>query len=268
MPLFFKPATNVAKLAKASELIIPAINYAKLRAEKPESCSVVVAAAGSSERMEGEDKLFTLIDSAPVLAHTLMAFQNCKIVKEIIVVAREERIDMVSGICGKYHISKAVKIMIGGPTRLESVLRGVLAVSDKASIIAIHDGARPCIEQDVILRTFKTATDHYAAAPALNVTSTIKRVKNGIVTETVDRSELSEIQTPQIFTSELIKAALTNALNKSVSVTDDCMAVELLGVPIHVTEGSRNNIKITTIDDIAIAGAILQKRKSQVAASK
>ena len=227
---------------------------------KPPFCSVVIAAAGSSERMCGEDKLFVDIAGTPALAHTLAAFQSIGLVSEIIVVARAEKFEHIGELCRQHGIEKATKVMAGGRTRLESVMNGVLAVSKKARIIAIHDGARPCVDSGVIERAISSASKHHAVAPAVPVSSTLRKAENGTVLETVDRDGLFEIQTPQVFTAEIIKAALTNAINKSAEVTDDCMAAELIGVKVRITEGSRSNIKLTTCEDIAIAEAILKKR--------
>ena len=232
----------------------------KLRKSKQQKipfCSVVIAAAGSSSRMNGEDKLFIDLCGMPVLAHALREFENCGYIEEIVIVGREDRISDISEICSKYGIAKAAKVMFGGATRQLSVFGGVFAVSPKAELIAVHDGARPCIDRATIERTIEAAAKHHAAAPAVPVTSTIKKVKNGIILETVDRSDLYEVQTPQVFAADLIKAALTNAENKSLSITDECKAVELIGAAVRITEGSHKNIKLTTHEDIAIAEAIL-----------
>ncbi|MDR0489993.1 MAG: 2-C-methyl-D-erythritol 4-phosphate cytidylyltransferase [Oscillospiraceae bacterium] len=220
-------------------------------------CSAVIAAAGSSKRMNGGDKLFLNICGAPVLSHTLAGFQKCGLIDEIIVVAHSDMLERVIEICKEYCIDKAAMVIVGGSTRLDSVRNGVLAVSKENRLIAIHDGARPCVDIDTIERAIVAASEHNAAAPAIPVSSTIKKVINGTVIETVDRESLFEIQTPQVFDADLIKAALANAANKSLNITDDCMAVELLGHPVHITEGSRNNIKLTTREDMSIAEAIL-----------
>jgi len=214
--------------------------------------------------MDGGDKLYTEIGGFPVLAHTLNIFQKCESIKEIIVVAREDRIGQVSEICGSCGINKANKIIVGGGTRLESVLNGLMAVSKGMHLVAIHDGARPCVSPEIIERTITAAARHRAAAPAVKASSTVKRVKDGMVTATVDREQLYEIQTPQVFETDLIKAALTNAFNKRVDITDDCMAAELIGIPVYVTDGSRNNIKITTREDIVIAEAILRNNGAPI----
>jgi len=229
-----------------------------ISSKKPPTCSVVIAAAGNSQRCKGEDKLFFNINDRPVLMHTVEGFQNCTFVNEIIIVTRDIHLENVANLCKKYNFGKVSKVILGGETRTESVFNGVFAVSDKAKLIAIHDGARACVDSEIIERTLTTAAKYHAAAPAVEVIPTLKRVdKNNVITETVDRDSLVEIQTPQIFRAEIIKAALTNVIKKSISITDDCMAVEIIGVPVHITEGSRRNIKITENDDLQIAEALL-----------
>ena len=248
-------------MAISERIIKSIIKNAGKRSGRRMFCSAVIAAAGSSERMSGDDKLFLEICGVPVLAHTLTAFQKCDMINEIIVVVREGSVQRVTELCKQYGIDKAGTVMIGGQIRSESVLRGLLAVSDKAQLIAIHDGARPCVTGDIISKAVAAAAKNHAAAPAVNINSTVKRVKVGVVVETVDRVDLAEIQTPQVFAAELIKAALTDVVNKSIDVTDDCMAIELLGVPVYVTEGSSQNIKITTVEDVRVAEAILKQSK-------
>lgn len=240
--------------------------FSKLTKKKPDKkpsleCAAVIAAAGSSDRMSGEDKLFIDICGKPVLGHALSAFQRCELISEIIVVAREDRIAQVGELCGTYGITKAVKVMCGGQTRLESVLTGVMAVSGNKRLIAIHDGARPCVEEETIAGAINAAAKYNAAAPGHRINSTIKRVVDGTIIETIDRDNIYEIQTPQVFDADIIKAALTNASNKSIDVTDDCMAAELLGIKVKVTDGTQSNIKITTNKDVAIAEAILFARQ-------
>jgi 2-C-methyl-D-erythritol 4-phosphate cytidylyltransferase len=232
----------------------------KNRQGKAPSCSAVIAAAGISQRNDGVDKLLINVCGAPVIAHAIAAFQDHGLISEIIVVTREDRIEYISELCIQRGFSKVTGVIVGGATRLESVLNGVLAVSEKSRLIAIHDGARPCIGASVIENAVMAAAKHHAAAPGIQVSSTIKRVSEGIVLETVERESLYNIQTPQVFTAEIIKVALTNVFNKSLPVTDDCMAVELLGIPVHITEGSADNIKLTTQEDFIFADAILKSR--------
>ena len=246
--------TIVGVSQKPKEILIMAFFFKP----KPPVCSVVIAAAGSSQRMDGDDKQFVEIHGKPVLAHTLTVFEKSALVNEIIVVVREDMLTRACEICEQYNITKAVQIISGGETRLDSVMNGVFAVSKRAKLIAIHDGARPCVTDEIIEQAAKTAKKFHAAAPAVPVSSTVKRAERGIVKETVDRKNLFEIQTPQVFTAELIKGALTNAKNKSFEITDDCMAVELIGGTVHLTKGLRSNIKITTSEDILVAGALLE----------
>jgi len=233
--------------------------FKTISSKKPPTCTAVIAAAGTSQRCKGEDKLFYRINDKPVLAHTISVFQNCEFINEIIVVSHEDKIDNVAKLCQEFGLDKVSAVIVGGPTRPESVLYGIYAASKKARLIAIHDGARPCVDIDIIKRTIQKAAICYAAAPAVSITSTVKKVENGVISETVDRSGLFEIQTPQVFKTELIKGALTNVLKKEIDVTDDCMAVEKLGFSVHVVEGSRKNIKITDNDDLLLVESFLSE---------
>jgi len=230
-----------------------------LKSLKPPTCTAVIAAAGISQRCEGEDKLFYTVNDKPILAYTIEAFESSDLVNDIIIVAHDKRIDSIGKLCLEYKFKKVSKIMKGGSTRLESVMNGVYAASKKARLIAIHDGARPCIDKELIDKTIHKAAKYNAAAPAIAISSTLKRIKDNIIQETVSREDLYEIQTPQIFRAELIKAALTNAHKKKIDTTDDCMAVEIINVPIHIVTGSRKNIKITDNQDFRIVEAYLNE---------
>jgi 2-C-methyl-D-erythritol 4-phosphate cytidylyltransferase len=225
--------------------------------KKPPTCSVVIVAAGLSQRCKGEDKLAFLVENKTVLAHTIEAFEKSQLVTEIIIVTTEDKFEQIGSLCKKSNYKKVVKIIKGGETRTLSVLNGVFEVSKKANLIAIHDGARPCIETELIDKTIKKAAQTGAAAPAVKVSPTIKRVQGDVITETVDRENLYEIQTPQIFRAEIIKAALVNVVKKSITVTDDCQAVEIIGGSVHIVEGAHSNIKITTPEDILFVKEIL-----------
>lgn len=226
------------------------------------SCSVIVAAAGTSSRMDGMNKLLVEIGGKPILAHTLMTLNKCREISEIIVVTRAVDLDAVASLCAEHVVSKLSKIIIGGKTRLESVYTGVLQASPYSKLIAVHDGARPFVTEYIVETAVNAALKYSAAAPSVPVTSTIKQAKSGMVVHTLNRDELFEIQTPQIFVSELIKGALQNAVDKKLYITDECMAVEALGYPVKLTAGSRENIKLTTSVDIAFAEAIYKMRRS------
>jgi len=232
----------------------------RLATKKPPVCTAVIAAAGLSQRCKGEDKLFYPVGGKPVIAYTIEAFQKCALINEIIIVARREQFDSIADICKQYNFDKVSKIIKGATTRAESVMGGVFAVSRKTKLIAIHDGARPCIDTLTIENVINAAAKYHAAAPATRIISTVKRVDNSMISETVSREGLFEIQTPQIFRAEIIKAALINAAKKNIDVTDDCMAAELIGVRAYIVEGSRTNIKITENEDLQIAESILRGR--------
>lgn len=220
-------------------------------------CAAVVAAAGSSTRMEGTDKILLPLNEVPALLYGLRALENCPSVFEIIVVTREDLIVPVAQLCRDAGLVKVKKVVVGGQTRVESVLAGIREVSAEAQLIAIHDGARPLVTEEVIETAIAAARKTGSAAPAVPVKDTVKVVCGSVVERTLDRAVLRAVQTPQVFESGLIRAALTQALKDGAEVTDDCMAVERLGMSVTLTEGSDQNLKITTPADIALAEALL-----------
>lgn len=234
--------------------------FKKDQQPKEPHCSVVIVAAGSSQRM-GSDKLMLKLGETPVLARTLKAFQDSPLVDEIILVTRMDKLEETAELCKQYGIEKISRVIAGGKTRTESALCGVSEVSASARLIAIHDGARPLVTQDLILRTVYAAAEHMAAAPALASVDTLKAVDaDGFIIGTVDRATTVRIQTPQVFRAEIIKGALTKAVEKGLVLTDDCAAAEMMGVRTKTVLGDENNIKITTPGDMLIAAEILKER--------
>lgn len=230
----------------------------KFKAKKA-ACSAVIVAAGSSTRM-GQDKLFLPMAGIPVLVRTLMQFETCKSINEIVIVTREEKILEVADLCREYGLSKVTKILVGGKERVESSAAGVYQVDRNSQYIAIADGARPLVTPELITATVDAARKYRAAAPATPVKDTIKTVVDGVVTGTPDRSTLYAVQTPQVFEADLIKGALTKVLRDKTPVTDDCSAVEAMGVQVRLIEGSYENVKITTREDLALSEALLAAR--------
>ncbi len=223
-------------------------------------CSAVILAAGTSERM-GEDKALMELGGMPVLARTLLVFQGCPLVDDIVVVTRMDKVMEIAGLCRKFGISKASQVITGGATRAESALAGVSAVKARASLIAIHDGARPLVTQELIERTVYAARDNMAAVPVIGSTDTLKAVDDrGFVSATVDRAKTVRAQTPQVFQADLIKGALTSAAAYGLTITDDCSAVERMGVKAITVQGEEHNIKLTTPDDMLLATAVLKDR--------
>ena len=226
----------------------------------PPICSAVIVAAGSARRMEGIDKVLAPLGELPVLVHTIYSFQDCPRFDEIVVVTREDLLVEVSRICKDFQLDKVSKVVVGGRERTDSVLAGLREVRPDADLIAIHDGARPLAPQQVLEEVVERAAETGAAAPAIPVTDTVKRARERLIEETVDRSELWTVQTPQVFEAGLIRAAVEKAAVDGESLTDECGAVERLGMKVSLTAGSKENIKITTPFDLILGEAILEAR--------
>ncbi len=223
-------------------------------------CAVVIVAAGSSMRM-GMDKILAKVGGKPVIARTVSAFDASPLICEIVVVTRQESVVEVADICKEYGFRKVTKVICGGATRAQSALAGVCEVGDKIKLIAVHDGARPFVSEELITRTLAAAAEHIAAAPALKATDTIKLAdEEGVVTETIDRDRALLMQTPQVFDASIIKGALTRAVELNLKVTDDCSAVEAMGVKVYTVAGDEDNIKLTRPRDILVAEQIIAER--------
>lgn len=224
------------------------------------TCSAVIVAAGRASRMEGVDKILCPMGGRPLLAYTLAPFQSSDLVDEIVIVTREDLMVAIGELCRWEGFSKVRRVVKGGESRTESVLAGLKAADPEAALLAIHDGARPFVTREVIETAIEAARQCSAAAPAIPVKDTIKRAKDGVILETPDRSQLFAVQTPQVFDADLIKTAVTKALEDGAALTDDCSAVERLGFPVHLTQGSEENLKITTPADLLWGEAIVAER--------
>ena len=239
--------------------------FKKLRQTRRRSCTAIVAAAGSSTRMgQGFNKLMVPLGGIPVLARTLQALDRAECVDAIVIAAREEDILPFSDLCRTYGIRKPVKVVRGGQNRTESVLMAAMEAGESSELLAVQDGARPLVTPELIDRVIRETHRCSAAAPAIPVKDTVKAVKEGeVVDTTLDRSLLRAVQTPQVFSADLLKAALQNALEKNLPITDDCSAVERLGKMVYLVEGDEENLKITTPTDLILAGALLRAREGR-----
>ncbi len=220
-------------------------------------CGGVIVAAGSASRMGGIDKVMAPVGGEPMLVRTVRAFENCAAIQEIVVVTRPDLIAQVTELTAAF--SKMRAVITGGSSRQESVALGLRALSAKVKLAAIQDAARPFITGEVIERTVRAAECYGAAAPAIPVKDTVKVVSGGIVRSTPDRSTLRAVQTPQVFDLDLLKGALTKAKQDGAEVTDDCSAVERLGMSVRMVTGDERNIKITTPLDLRLAELILEE---------
>ena len=217
----------------------------------------VIVAAGNASRMGGIDKVMAPLKGEPMILRTVRAFQNCDPIREIVIVTRPDLIVPIMDLC--HDFSKVRMVVAGGDTRTESVENGLRSLSDKVQLVAVHDGARPLITWQVIDRTVRAANTYYAAAPAIPVKDTIKVVNGGIIHSTPDRSTLRAIQTPQVFDKDLLRGALRKAKTDGATLTDDCSAVERLGMSVKIVEGDERNIKVTTPLDLKIAELFLEE---------
>ena len=221
------------------------------------TCGAVIVAAGSASRMGGIDKVMAPLGGEPMIVRTVRAFWQCDAIREIVIVTRPDLIRAISDCCTGMDKVKAV--VAGGGSRQESVWLGLNALSEGIQLAAIHDGARPLITGAVIDRTVRAANSYGAAAPAVPVKDTIKIVKSGLVEQTPDRATLQAVQTPQVFDFDLLRGALKKAEEDKAAVTDDCSAVERLGMKIKIVEGDERNLKITTPMDLKIAEMLLEE---------
>lgn len=221
--------------------------------------TAVIVAAGSSQRM-GQDKLTLMLDGVSVIERTLRAFEACETIHEIIIVTRQDRLEEMADLGARCGITKLRQVVIGGSTRAGSSLAGVSATNRKSVLIGIHDAARPLITPENITAVYQAAQAHQAAAPVLPLKDTVKELKDGKLVSTPPRDGMAAVQTPQVFQADLIRAALTEAIQKELPITDDCSAVEAMGIPIEAVQGWEENLKITTPLDVVIAEEILRRR--------
>lgn len=223
------------------------------------SCGVVIVAAGSASRMGGIDKVMAPLGGEPMIARTVCAFQDCDAVKKIVVVTREDLILPITSLCSGMDKVKAV--VAGGSSRQESVHLGLNALSGEVQLVAVHDGARPLATWQLIDRVIRAANTYGAAAPAIPVKDTIKVVQGGVVKQTPDRATLFAVQTPQVFDFDLLRGALKKVEQEQLQVTDDCSAVEQMGMRVKIVEGDERNLKVTTPMDLKIAQMLLEETK-------
>ena len=219
-------------------------------------CGAVIVAAGNASRMEGIDKVMAPLAGEPMIARTVRAFQNCDAIREIVVVTRPDLILPITALCRDYD--KVTAVVVGGDSRPASVMAGLNALSKQVKLAAIQDGARPLITWQVIDRAVRAANTYGAAAPAVPVKDTIKVVQGGVVRETPDRSRLQAVQTPQVFDIALLRGALAQAEKTGAQITDDCSAVENMGMSVKIVAGDERNIKVTTPLDLKIAELLLE----------
>ena len=219
----------------------------------------LIVAAGASSRFGGVvPKQFRQLCGRPLLAWTISRFESAATIDKIVVVVSEENLLFTSqSIVDPYDFRKVEKIVIGGETRRDSVMRGLKSLPVSTSHVAIHDGARPLTLPEDINRTVELAQKERAAMLAVRATDSVKRVRDGFILGTLERDTLYLAQTPQVFQYDLIMEAHKSAPPDAI-VTDDSSVVELLGFKVRVVEPTRSNLKITVKEDLIMAEALMK----------
>ena len=222
----------------------------------------IIAAAGAGTRLGGKRaKQFLELAGIPIVIRTLQPFEQCADIHEIIIVLPSQQSAGFLELAAKHGLRKLSRVVPGGSSRAESVMRGLQAVRGPTTeIVAVHDGVRPFVTPDEITRTVAAAREHGAAVLVANVTDTIKRVQDDVVVETLDRTVLRRALTPQCFKYELLKRAFERVDVSDPELTDESVLVERLGVAVRAVSGSARNIKITTREDLVVAEGILKDR--------
>ena len=224
--------------------------------------TAVIVAAGSGARMgKGKDKLFLELLGRPIVGHTWARFDGLPEIDEIVMVVREGRRGEFEKLTATLDLVTPYQIVNGGAERQDSVWNGLDAVSPSTEIVAIQDGARPCTNRDLIVKTINAARETGAAVPASCVTDTFKETNaEGCIVRHIDRESLRAVQTPQTFKLEIIRSALEAVRKHGRQMTDDTSACELIGQPVKLVESSAPNPKVTTESDLLWVERLLRDK--------
>ena len=221
--------------------------------------SAIIVAAGRGTRMgPNMDKLFLEVAGQPIIAHIWFKLDSSPYIDEIVLVVRAGMEPAFKEIAAKLNLKKRYAFAEGGPERQDSVWNGVQALSVGPDIVAIHDGARPCVPNELIEETVRAAQDFGAAVAAQRVTDTIKLSEDGLtISKTIDRSKLWSVQTPQAFRVGVIRKALSTARERGLNLTDDTAACELIGQVVKLVESKQANPKVTVPGDLRLIESLL-----------
>lgn len=227
---------------------------------KPFVSAIIVAAGNGSRMKAGVNKQYLYLSGKPVLAHTLLVFEECQLVDEVVLVIGKQDVQVcMEEVIKPYKIKKVKVLVEGGATRQESMYLGLNRVNKKANIVITHDGARPLVHASTLIKCIEATLEHKATIVAVPSKDTIKIVDDNLtVKETPDRTTLWAVQTPQTFEYNLLKKAHEKAIEDEFVGTDDAMLVERLNQKIKVIKGHYDNIKITTPEDLIMAESIIK----------
>lgn len=225
-----------------------------------EQAAAVIVAAGSSRRMEGQDKLWTPLLGRLTIARTIDVFMASPFISTIILVLSPERLEDMRQLCQQENWPKIGGLVPGGKRRQDSVCAGLdllAEIAPETRWVMIHDGARPLVTNQILEAGLRAAQEHQAAVAAMPVKDTIKQVQDQIILSTPERSQLWAVQTPQVFAFSLIQQAHHTEVALT-EATDDAALLERLGQRVAIFPGSYTNLKITTREDLHIAEALIE----------
>lgn len=218
--------------------------------------AIIIVAGGKGLRMGADiPKQFIPVKGKPILMHTIERFHRFDETMQIVLVLPVHMQEYWHQLCSKYKFALPYTLANGGETRFHSVLNGLAEVNDKCDVIGVHDGVRPFVSEAVIGRCFSTALLRGTAIPVIDIVETVRHVTSPNESVTVPRNDYKLVQTPQVFSAELLKRAYSQPYTDMF--TDDASVVEALGHSITLVEGNRENIKITTPYDLQIAEVLL-----------
>lgn len=225
------------------------------------SISVIIAAAGTGSRMQSPvSKQFLVVQGKPILMLTAERFQECEAVDEIIIAAPADQMASINFLVKEFRLSKVAGVVAGGAYRQQSVTNALRELPAHSSITIVHDAVRPFVRKQMIVDSIALAEEHGASVVAVRVKDTIKQSQSdGVILRTLDRKDLWAAQTPQTFRTALLKEAYARAERDGFVGTDDAALVERMEIAPAIVEGSYDNIKITTPEDMEMAALIASR---------
>lgn len=229
--------------------------------ESHKKVGAIIVAGGKGRRLKSPvSKQYIEIAGKPILRHTLEKFQACRQVDEIVVVLPASDVDRLkSTIDWEWKLTKVKHVVAGGQERYHSVWAGLQKLSENVEVVLIHDGVRPFVTQRMIKESIRAARQHGAAIVGVTPKDTIKTIADETIKRTLDRDTLILVQTPQTFRREIIVSAYRQAFADNQFATDDAALVERIGVSVRIVQGEYSNIKITSLDDLIFASALMER---------
>ncbi len=222
--------------------------------------TAIIVGAGRGERMGANtDKAFLSLGPRPLVAYSMMAFEACPEIRQIVLVVRRDRIEAAKNMAQMFGISKLRAVVAGGAHRQDSVRKGLAELPPETRYVSIHDAARPLVTPALISETVKCAHQHGSGVAGRRMVDTVKLVEKApVISRTVDRDQLWTVQTPQTFRLDLLRQAYARLAETGAVVTDDAAALEQIGAPVRLVEWAPVNLKVTIAEDLAVAAALLR----------